>query len=202
MFFILQKSSIRHAMSHSKNYTPHLVPVNPILSHTNTHTYLAVTIVHSSNMLIVVFKSVNNTEHIAMHFNCSCENKYSKNAYCYTAGTLYMYSYTVCIMYSVECIFQLVSDYCSIDWHFNPFLLLVLVSSFFESPLCTDTLIPFMCSIHLYLSLLIIYINGTVSAKIAPRLKCYKNALRLNCYNFPMDNATDFLFSTLHSEMV
>ena len=39
---------------------------------------------------------------------------------------------------------------------------------------------------------------GTVSAKIAPRLKCYKNASRLNRYNFP----TDFLFSTLHSEMV
>ena len=43
---------------------------------------------------------------------------------------------------------------------------------------------------------------GTVSAKIAPRLKCYKNASRLNRYNFPTDNAIDFLFSTLHSEMV
>ena len=41
--------------------------------------------------------------------------------------------------------------------------------------------------------------NGTVSAKIAPRLKCYKNASRLNRYNFPMDNAMDFLFSTLHT---
>ena len=40
---------------------------------------------------------------------------------------------------------------------------------------------------------------GTVSAKIAPRLKCYKNASRLNRYNFPMDNAIDFLFSTLHT---
>ena len=40
---------------------------------------------------------------------------------------------------------------------------------------------------------------GTVSAKIAPRLKCYKNASRLNRYNFPTDNAIDFLFSTLHS---
>ena len=40
---------------------------------------------------------------------------------------------------------------------------------------------------------------GTVSAKIAPRLKCYKNASRLNRYNFPMDNASDFLFSTLHT---
>ena len=43
-------------------------------------------------------------------------------------------------------------------------------------------------------------IYGTVSAKIAPRLKCYKNASRLNRYNFPTDNAIDFL--TLHSEMV
>ena len=43
---------------------------------------------------------------------------------------------------------------------------------------------------------------GTVSAKIAPWLKCYKNASRLNRYNFPTDNAIDFLFSTLHSEMV
>ena len=45
-------------------------------------------------------------------------------------------------------------------------------------------------------------IIGTVSAKIAPRLKCYKNALSLNRYNFPTDNAIDFLFSTLQSEMV
>ena len=43
---------------------------------------------------------------------------------------------------------------------------------------------------------------GTVSAKIAPKLKCYKNASRLNRYNFPTDNAIDFLFATLHSEMV
>ena len=43
---------------------------------------------------------------------------------------------------------------------------------------------------------------GTVSAKIALRLKCYKNASRLNRYNFPTDNAIDFLFSTLHYEMV
>ena len=42
-------------------------------------------------------------------------------------------------------------------------------------------------------------INGTVSAKIAPRLKCYKNASRLNRYNFPTDNAIDVLFSTLHT---
>ena len=41
--------------------------------------------------------------------------------------------------------------------------------------------------------------NGTVSAKIAPRLKCYKNASRLNRYNFPTDNAIDFLFSTFHT---
>ena len=45
-------------------------------------------------------------------------------------------------------------------------------------------------------------IIGTVSAKIAPRLKCYKNASRLNRYNCPTDNAIDFLFSTLHSAMV
>ena len=43
---------------------------------------------------------------------------------------------------------------------------------------------------------------GTVSAKIAPRLKCYNNASRMNRYNFPTDNAIGFLFSTLHSEMV
>ena len=42
-------------------------------------------------------------------------------------------------------------------------------------------------------------IYRTVSAKIAPRLKCYKNASRLNRYNFPTDNAIDFLFSTLHT---
>ena len=42
---------------------------------------------------------------------------------------------------------------------------------------------------------------GTVSAKIAPQLKCYKNASRLNRYNFPTDKTIDFLFSTLHSEM-
>ena len=41
--------------------------------------------------------------------------------------------------------------------------------------------------------------NGTVSAKIAPRSKCYKNASRLNRYNFLTDNAIDFLFSTLHT---
>ena len=48
----------------------------------------------------------------------------------------------------------------------------------------------------------LLMIIGTVSAKIAPRLKCYKNASRMNRYNFPTDNAIDFLFSTLHSEMV
>ena len=45
-------------------------------------------------------------------------------------------------------------------------------------------------------------VYGTVSAKIAPLLKCYKNVSRLNRYNFPTDKAIDFLFSTLHSEMV
>ena len=44
-----------------------------------------------------------------------------------------------------------------------------------------------------------IIIIGTVSAKIAPRLKCYKNPSRLNRYNFPTDNAIDFLFSTHHT---
>ena len=34
---------------------------------------------------------------------------------------------------------------------------------------------------------------------MAPRLKCYKNASRLNRYNFPTDNAIDFLLSTLHT---
>ena len=43
---------------------------------------------------------------------------------------------------------------------------------------------------------------GTVSAKIAPRLKCYKTASRLKRYNSPMDNAIDFVFSTIHSDMV
>ena len=41
---------------------------------------------------------------------------------------------------------------------------------------------------------------GTVSAKIAPLLKCYKNASRLNRYNFLTDNAIDFLFSTLRTK--
>ena len=40
---------------------------------------------------------------------------------------------------------------------------------------------------------------GTVSAKITPPLKCYKNASRLNRYNFPTDYVIDFLFSTLHT---
>ena len=31
------------------------------------------------------------------------------------------------------------------------------------------------------------------------KLKCYKNASRLNRYNTPTDNAIDFLFSTLHT---
>ena len=33
----------------------------------------------------------------------------------------------------------------------------------------------------------------------APRLKCYKNASRLNRYNFPTDNVIDLLFSALHT---
>ena len=47
-----------------------------------------------------------------------------------------------------------------------------------------------------------LYINGTVSVKIAPRLKCYKHASRLNRCKFPTDNAIDFLFATLHNETV
>ena len=43
------------------------------------------------------------------------------------------------------------------------------------------------------------YLNGTVHEKIAPPLKCYKNASRLNRYTFPTDNAIDFLFSILHT---
>ena len=31
------------------------------------------------------------------------------------------------------------------------------------------------------------------------KLKCYKNASRLNRYSFPTDNAIGFLFSTLHT---
>ena len=30
-------------------------------------------------------------------------------------------------------------------------------------------------------------------------IKCYKNASRVNRYNFPTVNAIDFLFSTLHT---
>ena len=53
----------------------------------------------------------------------------------------------------------------------------------------------------IYIALIIKYSieNGTVSTKIAPRLKCYKNASRLNLYNLPTDNAIDFLFSRLHT---
>ena len=43
------------------------------------------------------------------------------------------------------------------------------------------------------------HVYGTVSAKIAPRLQCNKNASRMNRYNFPTDNVIDFLFSTLHT---
>ena len=50
-----------------------------------------------------------------------------------------------------------------------------------------------LCSLHM---------GQFPGAKIAPQLKCYKNASRLNRYNFQTDNAIDFLFSTHHSEMV
>ena len=56
-----------------------------------------------------------------------------------------------------------------------------------------------MADIRLFICIVYIVI-GTVSAKIAARLQCYKNASRLNRYNFPTDNAIDFLVSTLHSE--
>ena len=42
-------------------------------------------------------------------------------------------------------------------------------------------------------------IYGTVSAKIAPQLKCYKNASRLNRYNFPTDNAIVIGNDTAHN---
>ena len=64
--------------------------------------------------------------------------------------------------------------------------------------MCRHNLVSMDTSLILYY--LIIY--GTVSAKIAPPLKCYKNVSRLNRYNFPTDYAIDFLFSTLHREMV
>ena len=57
----------------------------------------------------------------------------------------------------------------------------------------------FISVLHVLFKIVIIIIYGTVSAKIAPRLKCYKNASRLNRYNFATDNAIDFLFSTLHT---
>ena len=55
---------------------------------------------------------------------------------------------------------------------------------------------------YIFQSCFIYIIYGTVSAKIALPLKCYKNASRLNRYNFPTDYAIDFLFSTIHREMV
>ena len=58
-----------------------------------------------------------------------------------------------------------------------------------------------ICILEEFNFFLFIYfiVNGTVSAKIAPRLKCYKNASRLNRYNFRTDNAIDFLISALHT---
>ena len=38
--------------------------------------------------------------------------------------------------------------------------------------------------------------------KIAPRLKCYKNASRLNRYNFPTDNAIDFLVPFMNKVLI
>ena len=67
--------------------------------------------------------------------------------------------------------------------------LLSVISSLQENNDCDFMLIIIMINL----------IYGTVSAKIAPRLKCYKNASRLNRYTFPTDNAIDFLFSILHT---
>ena len=61
--------------------------------------------------------------------------------------------------------------------------------------MCINTALR--CALLIITDIIIRY--GTVSAKIAPRLKCYNNASRLNRYNFPTDNAIDFLFSTLHT---
>ena len=72
-----------------------------------------------------------------------------------------------------------------------------------------DVLVAFLSLVHAvnksttdYVVQMSPVLIGTVSAKIAPLLKCYKNASRLNRYNFPTDYAIDSLFSTLHSEMV
>ena len=57
------------------------------------------------------------------------------------------------------------------------------------------------------------YMHGSVSEKMTHRymgqfprklphgyiIKCYKNASRVNRYNFPTVNAINFLFSTLHT---
>ena len=54
-------------------------------------------------------------------------------------------------------------------------------------------------SVHFVLEQYPPSLYGTVSAKIAPRLKCYKNASRLNRYNVPTDDAIDSLLSKLHT---
>ena len=72
----------------------------------------------------------------------------------------------------------------------------------YDGALTKKSVIDSFAHSRYYSSILLISVYGTVSAKIAPRLKCYKNASRLNRYNFPTDNAIDFLCSILHSEMV
>ena len=92
-------------------------------------------------------------------------------------------------------------------FQFSSQISVTLVSVLFIPPLVNPITNNFLVSESFYLLVYIInelsaecyIIYGTVSAKIAPRLKCYKNASRLNRYNFPTDNAIDFLFSTLHT---
>ena len=82
--------------------------------------------------------------------------------------------------------------------HPNKFMVNTICNN---SEVC-NIIIFFLFQQLISIALLIVHVvipNGTVSAKIAPRLKCYKNASRLNRYNFPTDNAIDFLFSTLHT---
>ena len=53
--------------------------------------------------------------------------------------------------------------------------------------------------VHVHIFVFVILI---IWDSFAPRLKCYKNASRLNRYTFPTDNAIDFLFSILHTTPV
>ena len=87
-----------------------------------------------------------------------------------------------------------------IHFHFLPLLSsLPTPLPFHLSPCFQHRTVYVHLSVVMYLYIHLQVLVGTVSAKIAPRLKCYKNASRLNRYNFPTDNAIDFLFSTLHT---